>query len=385
MLEGQECRLHSKYDVRCFQKRRNLPIIMMSNTLPQLMKEDNAFRARYFRIRFTSQIKRIEEERVIATLYGCMVRRINQTYGRRIHTSNQEVEINYNSQRGIILPIFLEPKPQIFLKTMKFWNTCVGSTFFIGKKGLAQKAMDHEITRIPVILLTNEGKIYELRALKGIICESGREIILFQLVLIKGKQWETWQEEDDYLENEKIDLLNFDTIPIQKKEEEAQPINDLDHFFPPTYQEQEKVLHSNEQQTITTVKRIFLEHKEREWIRNRKGISDDVVNAEEVISDLLVHRYTNDQHYDYSYWPLELKVYTSDLDKEYLAKVFPLIIYNEEQPNGENALFLRGIANLSKMIKNNIEEIRTKIPQESLRCEISLARNGERQRWNIQC
>ena len=77
VLDGQECRLDSKYG-RVFKKRKNVPIVMIANKLPTGMRQEGPFRARFLRLRFSSNIKNLEEERIIATLWGCIQRRLSQ-------------------------------------------------------------------------------------------------------------------------------------------------------------------------------------------------------------------------------------------------------------------------------------------------------------------
>ena len=75
ILDGQECRLDSKY-ARVFTYKRNVPVVMIANRLPRAIMNDGPFKARFLRLRFHSNIRNLEEKRVIATLWGCMQRRI---------------------------------------------------------------------------------------------------------------------------------------------------------------------------------------------------------------------------------------------------------------------------------------------------------------------
>jgi len=43
--------------------------------LPQIMRQHEPFRARFYKVRFSFNIENLEKERVIATLYGSIVRR----------------------------------------------------------------------------------------------------------------------------------------------------------------------------------------------------------------------------------------------------------------------------------------------------------------------
>lgn len=102
--------------------------------MPKTMKSHGALRSRYFRIRFSSRIKKLDERRVIATLYVCMVRRIKQTYGTQISTFEQgeERQLSYNRQTATILPIMEKqtnhwvrsmPQAPLFTKLFQSWQT----------------------------------------------------------------------------------------------------------------------------------------------------------------------------------------------------------------------------------------------------------------------
>lgn len=104
VLDGQECRLDSKYS-RVFTKKRNVPIIMIANKLPQLMRDHGPFRARFYRIRFSTPISDLSEERIIATLYGCMERRqLLRPYIRYLRIE-PEVRFEYNKEVAVLFPM----------------------------------------------------------------------------------------------------------------------------------------------------------------------------------------------------------------------------------------------------------------------------------------
>jgi hypothetical protein len=56
--------------------KRTHCIVMIANTLPQCVTKPGPFQARFMRMRFFSRIKKLDEARIIATLSGCMKRRI---------------------------------------------------------------------------------------------------------------------------------------------------------------------------------------------------------------------------------------------------------------------------------------------------------------------
>lgn len=93
VLDGQECRLDSKYR-ELFNKQRNAPIIMIANHMPWNLKQSGPMQERFLRLRFMSNIPVLQEERVIATLWGCLYRRINQHLAL---ATQHDISIQYNS------------------------------------------------------------------------------------------------------------------------------------------------------------------------------------------------------------------------------------------------------------------------------------------------
>lgn len=104
VLDGQECRLDAKYG-KIFNKRANVPIIMIANMLPERVKRRGPFQERFLRLRFSNNIEELEEERVIATLWGCIRRRIfrNIDWQKRKEIK-PDIKIKYNqaTAKGIV-------------------------------------------------------------------------------------------------------------------------------------------------------------------------------------------------------------------------------------------------------------------------------------------
>jgi len=94
-LDGQECRLDAKYS-RVLKKKRNIPIVMIANKLPAAMKEHGPFRARFYRLLFKTNIDKLEEERIVATLWGCIQRRIMQSPLTWMQPTPKNITLNYN-------------------------------------------------------------------------------------------------------------------------------------------------------------------------------------------------------------------------------------------------------------------------------------------------
>ena len=53
-----------------------LPIIMIANELPRGVCFKGALRERFMRLRFINVINELDEGRIIATLFGCIRRRL---------------------------------------------------------------------------------------------------------------------------------------------------------------------------------------------------------------------------------------------------------------------------------------------------------------------
>ena len=101
MLDRQECRLDTKYG-KVFTKTKNVPIIMIANKLPSSTRYHGPLRARFIRVPFSSRITEIEEERLIATLWGCVQRRAIQAYAG-FYPTPVDIKMDYNECKGIIV------------------------------------------------------------------------------------------------------------------------------------------------------------------------------------------------------------------------------------------------------------------------------------------
>lgn len=72
ILDGQKVSLDSKYG-RVFEKKRNVPIILLGNTLPYTYNTDS-FNSRVFEVHFFSDCPPIVPGRLAATLYDLCLR-----------------------------------------------------------------------------------------------------------------------------------------------------------------------------------------------------------------------------------------------------------------------------------------------------------------------
>ncbi|OMP10226.1 Macrolide export ATP-binding/permease protein MacB [Corchorus olitorius] len=56
-----------------------------------------------------------------------------------------------------------------------------------------------------------------------------------------------------------------------------------------------------------------------------------------------------------------------------------------ERIDEDDAQFNQSINTIREMIWEDTEQIRTQIREKSFMCEISIAKTGEKQRWNTEC
>lgn len=98
ILDGQECRLDAKYG-EVLNKTRNVPVVLIANQIPTKIRSYGPMQERVMRLRFNSRIPNINEERLILTLKGCILRRIQQQQNDK---ENQEKHITYNQENAIL-------------------------------------------------------------------------------------------------------------------------------------------------------------------------------------------------------------------------------------------------------------------------------------------
>ena len=77
ILDGQECKLDAKYQ-SVFTKRNNVPIICATNELGPELKGDGPLNERLIFTVFNTRVQDLQPERILATLYGCILRRVEQ-------------------------------------------------------------------------------------------------------------------------------------------------------------------------------------------------------------------------------------------------------------------------------------------------------------------
>lgn len=100
VLDGQECRLDAKYG-EVLKKTRNVPIVLIANNIPSQIRRYGPMQERVMRLRFSYRIPKIEEDRLILTLKGCILRRIQK---EPTHKDNQtqEIDLQYNQENALL-------------------------------------------------------------------------------------------------------------------------------------------------------------------------------------------------------------------------------------------------------------------------------------------
>jgi len=342
---------------------------MIANKLPQIMTRHGPFRARFYRIRFSTSIEQLEEERIIATLYGCMVRRMLRSPYLYQNVIPKDVYLQYNNCKGAIVPI--EQNKQEFLEKAEKWEEALS----IIENPIDEKNQGEELKFLMEnegAFLSSKGKIYGLRA-NTIQIKNKYKILVWEIISCEGREYQKWGK----TENE-ITLLDFASIPIKKKgihnqerkagwelifkEEEENEANKREKG--------EKPYEKNR-----VIKTIFLDQKEREYFRrNYRYEYLDEPDNDEVWSVISVQRSEKNHGKDYANWPLEIKVFVKGK-----VKVFPAIGKSEEVPEQQNIVLQK-----YGKVRGVIEEIAKEKELNILKCEVSLSRNGEKQRWNLE-
>lgn len=356
VLDGQECRLDSKY-ARVFKKKRNVPIVMIANKLPQIMRQHGPFRARFYRVRFSSNIEHLEEERIVATLYGCIMRRACKSPYFKERSTPTEVILTYNKTVGTFIPI--EDDPKEMKNSQKKWKQYIKNINIPYQRELNPEAAEY-ILKKEVIFITNKGKIYEVK-IKKIKTTAGGSYLMFELQTIDGEECYTWGEQ----ENE-MALLDFACIPVKKKEEkeEKKRRRFLQLFKSKEEYEEENQEGSDEENEgereqdesaeTKKIKRIF--YDKRDWTAR---------------SYMEVKRSKGAQKgNDYATWPLQIQIGET--------RVFPATIQVSKRRE-EEEFYKKKYEKIEKIV----EEMTREKGYKPMPCEIFLTQNGEKEEWDL--
>jgi len=78
--------------------------------------DPNPFRSRFIRLRFSSQIPDLDEGRLIATLWGCVRRRVCYSPYAFFSTTPNDLCLDYQDSEGYFIPDDLNLKNRNFYK-----------------------------------------------------------------------------------------------------------------------------------------------------------------------------------------------------------------------------------------------------------------------------
>lgn len=292
ILDGQECRLDSKY-ARVFTKRRNIPVVMIANKLPQAVKNDGPFKARFFRLRFHSRIRNLKEERVIATLWGCMQRRIAQSpYALEGEILDEEVKLDYNECEGIIVPKIIEE-----CKRMKVGEKIRKILQEKGEDIVELQAQLDQLESNVLLFFTRQGQCVEMHGITiGKVEQMRREdpqwTRLGILFLKEKRMSNTFMKNGNPI----ISLIDFAIIPLKKRmkeeEEEAKARKRKEGGVDPFKKEREKEIATTEIRSKTEEEELSV--TQTKLYRNKRNLG------------AFIYRSSNPQNDDYATWPLQL-------------------------------------------------------------------------------
>lgn len=121
-----------------FQKKKNPPLVMVA-TSPEASAEDNdpnPFRSKFIRLRFYSPIPDLDEGRLIATLWGCIRRRVCYSPYTFYDPIPPDLCLDYRDSEGYFFSDILDPQIRSFCnmnmdKYMDFALTYGERKFFL--------------------------------------------------------------------------------------------------------------------------------------------------------------------------------------------------------------------------------------------------------------
>ena len=99
VLHGQICGLDAKYG-RMLHIKNNVTVVTITNNPPVSLRTRGPLNERFMRLRFKTRIQQLKAERVIATLWGCMQRRLLQM--QVSWEQAKSIPIAYNDEEATI-------------------------------------------------------------------------------------------------------------------------------------------------------------------------------------------------------------------------------------------------------------------------------------------
>lgn len=101
-----------------FHKKGNPPLVVVAASLEASADgiDPNPFRSRLIRLRFSSQIPDLDEGRLIATLWGCVRRRVFYSPYAFFSTTPNDLCLDYRDSEVYFIPNDLDPEKRSFHK-----------------------------------------------------------------------------------------------------------------------------------------------------------------------------------------------------------------------------------------------------------------------------
>lgn len=101
-----------------FYIKGNPPLVVVAASLETSADgiDPNPFRSRFIRLRFSSQIPDLDEGRLIATLWGCVRRRVCYSPYAFFSTTPNDLCLYYRDSEGYFIPDDLDPEKRSFHK-----------------------------------------------------------------------------------------------------------------------------------------------------------------------------------------------------------------------------------------------------------------------------
>ena len=143
---------------RIFHKKGNPPLVVVATSLEASADgiDPNPFRSRFIRLRFSSQIPDLDEGRLIATLWGCVRRRVCYSPYAFFSTTPNDLGLDYRDSEGYFIPDDLDPKKRSFHKM------CMDRYMGFALRNGETLVTDYE--SLKGILYTKQGQCLEYRS-----------------------------------------------------------------------------------------------------------------------------------------------------------------------------------------------------------------------------
>lgn len=193
-----------------FHKKGNPPLVVVAASLEASADgiDPNPFRSRFIRLRFSSQIPDLDEGRLIATLWGCVRRRVCYSPYAFFSTTPNDLCLDYRDSEGYFIPDDLDPEKRSFQKMCM--DRYMGFALSAGETLVTYKSLKG-------ILYTKQGKCLEYKAVR--LEKVIGDINFYRSAILLNMRGE-WQSYCFKAFNEKelpsLSILDFAVIPLKK-------------------------------------------------------------------------------------------------------------------------------------------------------------------------